>query len=148
MVFVFFGPVDVIGTYYLVTLNFSWLLILPASAMGFFSTGVLNLNNMRDIENDSKSYKHTIALKFGYSKAKIYHFSMIVLALLSLVAFTLTTASGILPFIYIITYPVFIKDLIVISKIKDNSKLDPYLKRLALSTLITTLLFGLGLNLT
>lgn len=147
MVFVFFGPVAVIGTYYLVTLNFSWLLILPAFAMGFFSTGVLNLNNMRDIENDSRSYKHTIALKFGYTKAKIYHFSIIILALLCLLAFTLTTANGILPFVYIITYPFFIKDLIVISKINDNSKLDPYLKKLALSTLITTLLFGIGLTL-
>ena len=39
-------------------------MILPATAVGLFSVAVLNLNNMRDIESDAESGKHTLALKW------------------------------------------------------------------------------------
>ncbi len=51
-VLIFFGWLSVIGTYYLQAGFFSPLTILPATACGLLSVAVLNINNMRDIEND------------------------------------------------------------------------------------------------
>jgi 1,4-dihydroxy-2-naphthoate octaprenyltransferase len=59
-VFLFFGLVGVIGTYFLHTQTFNWDLLLPASAMGLLSTGVLNMNNLRDYEADKNANKNTI----------------------------------------------------------------------------------------
>ena len=59
MVFIFFGLVSVCGSYFLFTKSFDWDILLPASAIGLLSAAVLNLNNMRDIENDEKSGKKT-----------------------------------------------------------------------------------------
>jgi len=145
MVFIFFGPVAVIGTYYLAVHELSWEIVLPAIAAGLFSTGVLNLNNMRDIENDKRSGKHTLALKLGFKQAKVYHIMIVSLAMSSILIYTIANSGGLLQYIYIITFPATIKDLIKVNKVVDNVKLDPFLKKLAFSTLITTLLFGMGL---
>ncbi len=145
MVFLFFGPVAVIGIYYLLTSNVPTTFFLPAFSMGLLSTGVLNLNNMRDMKNDADSGKHTMALMLGYGNAKIYHFLLVTIALTLAIVFTMLNFSSIWQFIYLITYPVIVKDLITISRIQDNYKLDPYLKKLAFSTLLFTLLFGMGL---
>ena len=145
MVFLFFGPVAVMGIYYLLTETVSFLFFLPAFTMGLLSTGVLNLNNIRDMKNDADSGKNTLALMLGYNNAKLYHYLLIIIALLFAVTFTLMNFNSIWQFIYLIAYPVFIKDLISIGKIKENYALDPYLKKLAFSTLIFTLLFGMGL---
>ncbi len=144
-VFLFFGPVAVIGTYYLVSGTLDWQIILPAITMGFLSTGVLNLNNMRDMENDANSGKHTLALTLGYKRAKIYHFSLVSMALILPVVFISINYFSPWQFIFVITYPNFIRDIFEINKIRDKSKLDPYLKKLAFSTLIFTLLFGMAI---
>ena len=62
-VFIFFGWVSVMGSYMLYTQYFDPLVLLPASACGMLSMGVLNLNTMRDIENDQQMGKHTIPVK-------------------------------------------------------------------------------------
>ncbi len=144
-VFVFFGIVAVPGTYYLATNNLKWEIFLPAVAMGLFSTGVLNLNNMRDMENDDASGKYTFALVLGFQRSKLYHFVIIILALICLLSYSILNYTSILQLLYIIIYPLFIKDLYAIYITTDKSKLDPFLKKLAISTLLTTLVFGMGL---
>ena len=71
--FIFFGPVPVIGTYFLHTHIIDFIPVLPAISIGLISTMILNVNNMRDIENDRKSGKKTVAVKLGLTRAKIYH---------------------------------------------------------------------------
>ena len=56
-VFVFFGFVSVVGSYFLYTRNLSHQVFLPAITIGLLSVGVLNLNNMRDIDSDKQSNK-------------------------------------------------------------------------------------------
>jgi 1,4-dihydroxy-2-naphthoate polyprenyltransferase len=74
-VFVFFGWVSVIGSNFLFTHFIDWKLFLPASAIGMLSVAVLNLNNMRDIENDRMAGKNTLVVKMGLAWAKNYqHF--------------------------------------------------------------------------
>jgi 1,4-dihydroxy-2-naphthoate octaprenyltransferase len=144
-VFLFFGLLAVIGTYFLVTHKVYWELILPASSMGLFSTGVLNLNNMRDMKNDANSGKHTLALMLGIKNAKLYHYTIITAAMLFTIVYVLINYHSIWQFLFIISFPFMIKDLIDISKISDKSLFDPYLKRLALLTLLFTVLFGSGI---
>jgi 1,4-dihydroxy-2-naphthoate polyprenyltransferase len=147
-VFIFFGIIAVSGTYFLVSKDLNWTILLPAASMGFFSTGVLNLNNMRDMKNDAASGKHTFALVLGFKRAKVYHTLIIAIALISLLIYSLINYYGPLQFLFLITYPLIISDLIRIINTVDKFRLDPFLKKLALSTLITTLVFGLGLLIT
>lgn len=144
-VFIFFGLTAVCGTYFLATLNFKIDILLPAVTMGFLSIGVLNLNNMRDMENDKSSGKYTIALKLGYKAAKIYQSLLITSALTLLIIYSLLTHQTLISYIYLITFPIFIINLIKISRITDKQFLDPFLKKLALSTLALSILFGVGL---
>lgn len=67
-VFVFFGLVSVCGSYFLFTKTFSWDVLLPAAAVGLLSTAVLNLNNMRDMQNDEASGKKNFSLKAWLQK--------------------------------------------------------------------------------
>ena len=76
-VFIFFGLVGVIGTYFLHTQAFRIDLILPASAIGFLSVGVLNMNNMRDYEQDKKAGKRTIVVAMGEKNAAYYHLFLV-----------------------------------------------------------------------
>ena len=79
---VVFGLLSVLGSYYLLDHQMVLDLLLPASTIGFLSMAVLNLNNMRDIENDAKNNKNTLVVSLGSSKAKIYHYVLICLAVL------------------------------------------------------------------
>ncbi len=60
-VLIFFGLVGVMGSNYLFTKQVNWIQILPAMSCGFFSMGVLNINNIRDIESDRKAGKYSIS---------------------------------------------------------------------------------------
>ena len=144
-VFLFFGLLAVLGTYFLNTLTFDWMVLLPALSMGFLSTGVLNLNNMRDIDNDLQSGKNTLASSLGLEKAKKYHSILIFGAMLSALLFTLLNFTSPWNLIYLLSFPLFILQLRSIIKIQDKKLLDPYLKQLALTTLLFSVLFGIGL---
>jgi len=71
--FLFFGPVPVIGTYFLHVHSFDFQPVLPSIGSGLISAMILNINNMRDIDNDCAAGKITIAAKLGLKKAKVYH---------------------------------------------------------------------------
>lgn len=144
-VFIFFGLVAVLGTYYLNSLQFHWHLLLPAAAMGFLSAGVLNLNNMRDMDNDRASGKHTIASRLGYGRARIYHALLVIFALVFATVYVLSAFHSVWNFLFLLSAPFFFRDLIRIFKMEDMALLDPFLKRLALSTLLFSLLFGIGI---
>src|SRR5690606_18369765 len=88
-VFVFFGRVSTRGIYFMFMKELDTLLILPAAAIGLLSVGVLNLNNMRDELSDRKSNKNTIVVKIGGAKAKIYHYFLIITAMLLVIVFAI-----------------------------------------------------------
>ena len=144
-VFLFFGLMGVAGTWFLNTLHWQWDILLPASSMGLLSTGVLNLNNMRDMDNDHVSGKRTVAGFFGYKAARLYHMSLIILAFTTAAIYVGIHGNNIWNFLFVLSAPVFILDLIRIFRTKEKHTLDPYLKRLALSSLLFSVLFGIGL---
>ncbi len=86
-VFVFFGLLSVLGSYYLQVHTLTLGVLLPAVSMGTLSVGVLNVNNMRDMESDRRVNKLTLASWMGIKWARVYHVSLIVVALVTWVAF-------------------------------------------------------------
>ena len=144
-VFLFFGLLPVPGVFFLNAGFLTACVFLPALSIGFFSTGVLNLNNTRDIENDRNSGKITIPVRIGAQNARFYHLSLILGGWIVALIFTLNHFYSLWQFIYWITFPFFMLDLHQIFRIRNEKELDPFLKRLALSTLTFTLLFCIGL---
>ncbi|WP_430972504.1 1,4-dihydroxy-2-naphthoate polyprenyltransferase [Sunxiuqinia rutila] len=144
-VFLFFGLLPVVGVFYLNASYFETAILLPAISMGFFSTGVLNLNNMRDINNDRTSGKITLPVRMGERNSRIYHAAMILWGWVAVILFTYHQQESAWQWLFLLAFPLFLTDLIKISRTKEAQGLDPFLKRLSLSTLAFTLLFCLGL---
>ena len=144
MVFLFFGCLSVMGSYFLYARQLDHILILPAFSIGLLSTGVLNLNNMRDIESDRESNKITMALKMGYVRAKVYHISLIVLAIILAILFGVLYFRQSLNFIFVIAFIPLVIHITKVIKTKDPRNLDPQLKVLAFSTFLFSLLLGIG----
>lgn len=144
-VFIYFGIVGVAGTYYLHTNTFDPLVLLPAAAIGLLSSGVLNLNNMRDIENDARSGKRTLVVNIGSRAAKIYHLVLITLSILLSLAYTLLHYTSLYQFLFMLTCPLFALNVIVVMKNTEPGELNNELKKLAMSTFFFSITFGLGL---
>ena len=145
MVFIFFGLVAVVGSYYLLAKSIDFRIWLPAVAIGFLSTGVLNINNMRDLENDRTSGKSTMIVKMGLQNGKWYHAFLILIAIASMVAFFIIIdhLSGL--FWMVIPSALLIFHLYRVIKNKNLKELDPELKRLSLITLLLSVLTGVAL---
>lgn len=134
-VFLFFGLLSVMGAYFLMAHQINALLLLPASAIGLLSTGVLNLNNMRDVDNDRACGKRTIPVLIGVHKAKIYHFILIIGAFVCMSSYVFLHEHTPSDFLFLLTLPLFIFHLIKVTNNQGRS-LDPQLKVLSLSTLL------------
>jgi 1,4-dihydroxy-2-naphthoate octaprenyltransferase len=144
-VFLFFGLLPVAGVFYLNTGALPAEIFLPAITIGFFSTGVLNLNNMRDIANDKKSKKITVPVLIGARKSRFYHFALILGGWILAIIFSAKHFHSLWQWFYLILLPGFVFDLIQIFRIQNERKLDPFLKKLSVSTLIFTLLYCFSL---
>lgn len=150
MVFLFFGLVSVGGSFFLFTKTFSWDILLPASAIGMMSAAVLNLNNMRDIETDKLTGKHSFALQIGYKKAMIYQMILLNIPLILILIFL-----GLNNFFQTKNYYPFIVMILMfpmaalrrrILQTKTPEKLDPFLKQVGILTLMMSVLLAFGLN--
>jgi len=144
-VFIFFGMVSTFGVYFMFSKSIDWLLLLPATAIGFLSVGVLNLNNMRDEESDRKAGKNTIVVKMGGENAKKYHFFLVISAMVLVLLFAFLTNFHFDQYIFVVAYFPLISHLITVYKNKNPKLLDPELKKLAISTFILSILLSLSL---
>jgi 1,4-dihydroxy-2-naphthoate octaprenyltransferase len=143
-VFMFFGLVGVMGTFFLHALELNSYVWLPAVSVGLLSSGVLNVNNIRDEESDRISGKKTIVVMMGGEKARVYHLILVSVALVLLILFTVLQYHSPWQFLFLLTLPLFVKHLLVVKNSYNHTELDPELKRLALLTFFTVLLFGIG----
>jgi len=142
-VLIFFGLVGVMGSCYLFTQHITLSEALPAMTCGLFSIGVLNINNIRDIESDKKAGKYSIPVRIGRANAILYHWTLLIGGLLCSIAYTVITYHSPWQFLFLLSVPLFIKNGVTVSQ-KPSTELDPYLKQMALSTLIFVILFGTG----
>lgn len=141
-VFVFFGLVSVLGTAYVVNQAFEFIYLVPACAIGLLSAAVLNLNNMRDIENDAVQGKRTIVTKMGLAKSLVYHKLIMILSISLIISYAILSLSNPLySFLSVLAVFLFIAHLIRLQKKGVFTDFDPELKRVALPTFLFSILF-------
>ncbi len=143
-VFLFFGIVGVMGTYYLYCHELQSALLLPAAAIGFLSAAVLNLNNMRDRIPDEKAGKRTLVVHLGKERAKFYHLFLLSAANICALAFVLMKYENPKQLLFLIVLPVHFLNMKKVFSYNDPASLDPELKKIALSTLLFAILLGVG----
>ena len=140
--FLFFGWAAVAGTYYLSAPWFDFSVFLPATAMGFLSNAVLNINNMRDYENDKASGKNSLVVKLGLKKAFVYHSLLIGGAFVCLTIYLVLHQAAWYSYLFLLLSSLFIKDLITIKKTKPES-LDPFLGRQVKHSFLLVVVYGI-----
>ncbi len=145
-VFIFFGIVLVFGTYYLQVQELNLMVLLPATSLGLFSVGVLNVNNIRDIETDKAAGKQSIPVRLGRRKAVVYHAILLQGGMITSVVFVLLNFQSYWPLIFVVINLLFFKNIKAVSG-KPLNELDPYLKQMAISTFLFSILFSIGLGL-
>ncbi len=145
-VFLFFGLVGVCGSYFLMVQEFDIFIIFPAAAVGLLSSAVLNLNNLRDHVNDKASGKITLVVNFGFKNGKIYHWFLLFIPFLLLIAYATIHFSTVWNFMFLAALPLQIGNFVRVWKNSEPQLLDIELKRMALLTILVVLLFGIGIN--
>jgi 1,4-dihydroxy-2-naphthoate octaprenyltransferase len=140
-VFLFFGLVGVFGTFFLYAKSIEWTVILPAICIGFLSIAVLNFNNMRDIENDAKTAKNTLAVKLGLQRAKQYQYLVIFLGFMMLIGFAYLNSFSLQQYVFLVMAPFFAQIVKAMIKINKPGEFDPFLKKTALGTFLLSILF-------
>jgi 1,4-dihydroxy-2-naphthoate octaprenyltransferase len=145
-VLIFFGWVGVLGTFYLHTHSLDWMNLLPASTCGLFAVGVLNINNIRDIESDIKTGKNSIPVRLGKAKAVVYHWFLLGGGFLCAVLYALLETSTFewSHWLFIVIIPLLLKIGMGVQKGQKPADIDPFLKVMALTTLLFVLTFGIG----
>lgn len=143
-VFLFFGVATVCGGYFLCAHEFaSWIILLPAAAIGCFSVGVLNVNNIRDMKSDAAT-RVTVAIKLGGRRARIYQTALIALGWAAMLAYCSLRFFSIWHYLFVLTLPLFILHLRGVWT-REGRALDPMLPLLVMSSFLFSLLAGLGL---
>ena len=139
--FLFFGWAAVAGTYYLATKSLDFSVLLPASAMGFLSNAVLNINNMRDYENDKASGKNSLVVKLGQKRAFVYHCLLIGGAFVCLSVYLILHHAEWYSYLFWLLLTLFLKDLISIKKTTPEL-LDPFLGRQVKHSFLLVVVYG------
>lgn len=145
-VFMFFGLFSVIGTYYLYAGGITVDIFLPAVSIGTLSVGVLNINNMRDHENDKATGKNTVVVKIGLSNAKYYHTALLATAMLASLLYVFVNHMYYPGYLFVFILIPLTKHLLHILHSRNPSLYDRELKKLALITVLFSLAFGTGIN--
>lgn len=143
-VLIFFGFVAVMGSAFLYEKAFNWDYVLPAISIGFFSVAVLNVNNIRDIESDMKAGKKSIPVRIGRVAAVRYHWFLLFVGTCLSIVYVAINYAAITQFLFVLAIPLLLVNAKAVEQKTDAAQLDPFLKQMALSTLLFVILFGVG----
>jgi len=143
-VFLFFGIVGVMGSYFLHTHELNLLVLLPAFTIGAFSVGVLNVNNIRDIDSDRAAGKKSIPVRIGAGKAKVYQVFMLLIGFMASILYVYLTYRTPYQYAFIVVLPLIAIHLTRLKNANTPAEVDPLLKQLAMTTLLYCLTFGFG----
>lgn len=143
-VLVFFGWVGVIGSYFVQTVHLSWMLLLPATACGLLAVAVLNVNNIRDMESDRLAGKYSIPVRLGLARARVYHWTLLILGTLFALAYCLLNHTSFWQYLFLLALPMLLRNGLAVGRATDLPALNPWLKQMSLAALIFVLLFSAG----
>jgi len=77
-VFIFFGLVATVGSYYIQTEQFNWQIFLLALPVGTLSCAILAINNLRDLPQDKLVGKRTMAVRIGEKNTRVFFMLLLV----------------------------------------------------------------------
>lgn len=141
-VFVFFGLLGVSGSYFLQTGSLEWRLLLPSLGCGLLAVSVLNINNMRDIENDALCGKRTVVVRLGQQRAKVYHLLLLAGALCAFAGYLLMQDGAMwLSAPFFLSVIVLVKHGQVVWRARQPAQMAPLLPAAVKCALVTNLLF-------
>lgn len=146
-VLIFFGWLAVAGSFYLQTLTFEPMVMFPATASGLLAIVVLNINNLRDIENDTASGKRTLIVRIGAKNGRYYHVLLIVSAMLCFSFFVLTEVKTLWGWLFLLTLPLCIKHAKDVLTAVDGNAIRPLLGDAVKCALFTNILFSISISL-
>lgn len=144
-VLIFFGFVAVIGVFYLQAHSLPLMIFIPAFGCGLLSVAVLNINNLRDINQDRKVGKNTLIVRIGSKNGRIYHAILLALAVVSYLIFAILNFEHWYNYFFLLAVPLLVKHGLFVYRHQDPIELRPILGQMAGLALITNLLFSLGI---
>ncbi|MDF7666662.1 1,4-dihydroxy-2-naphthoate polyprenyltransferase [Orbaceae bacterium ESL0727] len=144
-VLIFFGLVSVIGSYYLQTSQLSLFLIYPALGCGLLSVAVLNINNLRDIDNDLIHHKRTLVVLMGKKMGRTYHLCILLLSLALLSHFSYYYLQTIWGWLFLLLLPLFYQHARAIFCSVTAKDVAPLFLQMVKLALLTNLLYCLGI---
>lgn len=145
MVLIFFGLATVVGSYYILAKQLSAEVWLLGLALGFLSMGVLNVNNLRDSENDKQTGKRTLIVKFGVPFGKTYHFIICISGIAIFIYCILRHCSPMALLWIAVPTALLVAHGIRVLRCADVKTLDPELKKLSLTTFLMSILFAVAI---
>ncbi len=146
-VFLFFGWVGTFGTYYLQTEMLNFYILIPASGCGLLSVAVLNLNNLRDIENDRKTGKNSIPVRIGKTFGFYYQKIIMTIGFSTFIIYLMYQGKPIQlaqNIILMVGWYPLVQIIRNLNPEMSAAQIDPYLKKTALSTLFMIVIFGIS----
>ena len=144
-VLIFFGFVAVIGVFYLQAHSLPLMIFIPAFGCGLLSVAVLNINNLRDINQDRKAGKNTLIVRIGSKNGRIYHAILLALAVVSYLIFAILNFEHWYNYFFLLAVPLLVKHGLFVYRHQNPIELRPILGQMAGLALITNLLFSLGI---
>lgn len=133
-VFVFFGLLSVLGTYFLYAKTIWPAALFPAVAIGALSAAVLNLNNLRDWQSDREAGKRTLVVLMGYKRGRVYQVILCITAFSAILSYSLLYGRSPLNLLLLLPFIPVGLHVAGLSKRPNPEDLDPELKKIALST--------------
>ncbi|UJF19245.1 1,4-dihydroxy-2-naphthoate polyprenyltransferase [Vibrio sp. SS-MA-C1-2] len=144
-VLIFFGWLGVAGTYYLHTGYVDMSVILPATACGLLAVAVLNINNLRDIDNDKTCGKMTLIVRMGPTWGRKYHVILLSTAVICLALFAIIEIHSPIGWLFIFAIPMLIKHGRAVYQSTNGEAIRPMMGVIVKCALITNILFSIGL---
>ncbi len=144
-VFIFFGIVAVMGTYYVNALEWSEASFWASLSVGALCTNILVINNLRDVEQDAKVGKRTLGVMFGDTALKWEYTFMILLAYTIPPHFYVQLNYSIWVFLPFLVLPIAIMHAYKVWTETDKRNLNSLLENTARFMALFGLLFTLGI---
>jgi 1,4-dihydroxy-2-naphthoate octaprenyltransferase len=139
-VFIFFGVVATVGTFYVQTETITANSLLASIPMGTFACALLAINNIRDRALDAPAGKKTLAVRLGDRKARYFFAALIVLGYLAVLAMGKPWA-----LLTLITFPVALQLIRGVLGSAQGRDLIPFLAKTGQLQLLFALTFSLSL---
>lgn len=146
-VFIFFGLLGVAGTYYLHTGHLSSALLLPAVACGLLAVAVLNINNLRDIENDEACGKMTLVVRMGGDWGRKYHAVLMAVSFICLAIFSATQIHSLAGWLFLLAGPFALYHVVSVLRAPNGEAIRPMMGTVVQCALFTNIFFSIGLYL-